>query len=54
MITAFAIDAKRTADIEAIKIISNAEVAAKIISSATSDAHTFSRAIADYLIEQNI
>ena len=54
MITAFAIDAKRTADIEAIKIISNAEVAAKIISSAASDAHTFSRAIADYLIEQNI
>lgn len=54
MITAFAIDAKRTADIEAIKIISNAEVAAKIITSAASDAHMFSRAIADYLIEQNI
>jgi len=54
LITAFAIDAKRTVDIEEIKITTNAEAAAKVILSAASDAHAFSRANANYLIEKNL
>ena len=54
MITAFAIDAKRTLDLEEKTITKNAEEAAKKILSAASDTHAFSRALANYLIEKNL